>query len=223
MEYDIVVPQTIRRCNDCSFTIFDDEEHLCRVRTACFRMNVYAKMPWKVFSFQLRGDLQLLTNGHFQAIGNFTYMSAATEGLFTFEKTQDLTIVSYEATALTRLSIIFAIEIGDLTETVFRAELCPAHGIKFVDLRAMLPSIDDKIVLPSRYNLNTVLVLRVMHRCNVDFMVYTQPECIQTSYVMDIDESRLDGDGDGDSDDATNSEEYNASNEQNQVMDILVL
>lgn len=179
-------------------------------------MNVFAKMPWKVFTFQLRGDLQLLTNGNFRAIGNSICMSPATEGFFTFEKTiQDLTIVSYEATALTRLSIIFAIEIGDLTKTVFRAELCPAHGFNFVDLGAMLPSINDKIVLPPKYNLNTVLVLRVMHRCNVDFMVYTQPECIQTSYVMDIVESRLDGDGD--SGDAANSEEYDASNEQNPV------
>lgn len=167
MENIIATPQTIRRCEICLMSIFDDLEHTCfapNQRVSWLRTGVYVTAPLPLFEMEFNGDiyhLNAFTEKFEKIFDGKVLLSPSTDGLIKFQRDGNRSVASYASGSFKRFRIVVAMYSENSCRLLFHVETSANHGLLFHKLDLELRVTNGHIVTPTEYNLNTVLILGI--------------------------------------------------------------
>lgn len=172
-------PQEISRCLRCTLPIFDQSQHICNELYAAksFYTDIIAKETFRLFRFMFDGPIYILDDKNVfnKACDGEVLICGATGGMFTINSNESHTNVTYSATAVKKLSFIFAIVRGNTWQLWLRAVVSEQHGLQLFNLGDQFEPIN----LARAFKLNTSVVFGIMPhvdkvRLQIGFAVYAK-------------------------------------------------
>lgn len=185
-------PIYLSRCYRCLVISFDGTGHT----SPCAPVNtisglckdIFARMPLPLFKLRLKKNDSCL---HYldMDIGQFVNMddgqmllSSATDGLFSFKKSNDFHTLTYEACSLKRLSFVIAVfSDKGYWRLRYRGVLSTVHGLLLFKLRSTLQKVNGRFTLPPECSLNTTIVLGIrpkLEAVKLEFRIYANEDGI---------------------------------------------
>lgn len=170
-------PTYFVRCYRCLVISFDGSGH----SPPCAPMNtisgtrkdIVAKTPLDIFKMRLhtnQGSVHYLNmwTGQFKEMTDgLNLLSIATDGLFSFKKSESHGTFSYVATSFNRFSFVIAVlDAKGFWRLRYRCVLSTVHGLLVFKLRSTLQMLNGSFVIPPEHQLNSTIILGIKPQSN---------------------------------------------------------